>query len=188
MGETVILYGLQANNQQELDFMDNASMKVAQAMIAAAREYGYFLEDEPLRSAPELVELEKPLFVNMFKAFKDHLQTVNRMELDADEISNMFNFAVGKGADMAFNFMNNQSQDMHVEGLFSSRVSLYVDDRLMNFLKNEPIAARLGGAYVDFQSVNQGIDPVLGLFEALKWTMRITEHLTLKFIERIQNN
>ena len=105
MGETVILYGLQANNQQELDFMDNASMKVAQAMIAAAREYGYFLEDEPLRSAPELVELEKPLFVNMFKAFKDHLQTVNRMELDADEISNMFNFAVGKGADMAFNFM-----------------------------------------------------------------------------------
>ena len=117
--------------------MDNASMKVAQAMIAAAREYGYFLEDEPLRSAPELVELEKPLFVNMFKAFKDHLQTVNRMELDADEISNMFNFAVGKGADMAFNFMNNQSQDMHVEGLFSSRVSLYVDDRLMNFLKSE---------------------------------------------------
>ena len=165
--------------------MEELSLKVAQAMIAAAREFGYFPEGDSLRSAPELTELEKPLFVNMFKAFKDHLQSVNRMELEEDEISSMFNFAVGKGADMAFNFMNNQSQDVRVEGLFNSRISLYVDDRLMNFLKNEPIAARLGGAYVDFKSANRDIDPVLGLFEALKWTLRITEHLTLKFIERI---
>ena len=47
--------------------MDESALKVAQAMIAAAREYGYFLEDEPLRSAPELVELEKPLFVSNLK-------------------------------------------------------------------------------------------------------------------------
>ena len=38
--------------------MDNASMKVAQAMINAARENGYFVEGEPLRSAPELAEME----------------------------------------------------------------------------------------------------------------------------------
>ena len=166
--------------------MDNAAMLVAQTMIGAAREYGYFLEDEPLRSAPELTELEKPLFVNMFKAFKEHLQLVNRMELNEDEISCMFNFVVGKGAEMAFNFVNGQSQDINLEGLFKSRVSLYVDDRLMNFLKAEPIAANLGGAFVDFQSENKDIDPVLGLFEALKWAMRISAHLTFKFIERYQ--
>ena len=164
--------------------MDNAAMLVAQAMIGAAREYGYFLEDEPLRSAPELTELEKPLFVNMFKAFKEHLLLVNRMELDEDEISCMFNFVVGKGAEMAFNFVNGQSQDIHLDGLFKSRVSLYVDDRLMNFLKAEPIASKLGGAYVDFAGENNNVDPVLGLFEALKWTMRITEHMTLKLIQR----
>ena len=167
--------------------MDNEAMLVAQTMISAAREYGYFLEGEPMRSTPELTELEKPLFVNMFKAFKEHLQLVNRMELDEDEISCMFNFAVGKGAEMAFNFINGQSQDVNIDGLFKSRVSLYVDDRLMNFLKAEPIAANLGGAYVDFKAENSNVDPVLGLFEALKWSMRISAHLTFKFIERYQN-
>ena len=47
--------------------MDNASMKVAQAMIDAARENGYFVEGEPLRSAPELAEMEKTVFVNIEK-------------------------------------------------------------------------------------------------------------------------
>ena len=168
--------------------MDESALKVAQAIIAAAQEYGYFLEGEPLRSAPELVELEKPLFVGMFKAFKEHLQSVNRMELDAEEISCMFNLAVGKGAEMAFNFVNGQEQDIKLDGLFKLRVSLYVDDRLMNFLKSEPVAANLGGAFVDFQSENSDVDPVLGLFEALKWSMRIAEHLTFKFIERYQQH
>ena len=166
--------------------MDNASMKVAQAMIDAARENGYFVEGEPLRSAPELAEMEKAVFVNMFQAFRDHLQKVNRMELTEDEVSSMFNFAVGKGADMAFNHVNNQSQECLVNGLFDSRMSLYVDDRLMNFLKNEPIAAKMGGAYVDFQQENPDVEPVLGLFEALKWVMRISAHLTFKFMERYQ--
>ena len=161
-----------------------AALQVAQCIVAAARSAGYLLENEPMQSAPELAELEKTLFVQMFKAFKEHLQTVGRMELTSDEIASMFNFAVGKGAEMAYNFMSSQKQDCNVVGLFDSRISLYVDDRLMNFLKAEPIAAKLGGAYIDFQNENSDIDPVLGLFEALKWTMRITEHVTLKLIQR----
>ena len=164
-----------------------AALQVAQCIVAAARSAGYLLENEPMQSAPELAELEKPLFVQMFKAFKEHLQTVGRMELTGDEIASMFNFAVGKGAEMAYNFMSSQKQDCNVIGLFDSRVSLYVDDRLMNVLKAEPIAGKLGGAYVDFMQNNQGIDPVFGLFEALKWTIRITEHLTLKLIQRWQD-
>ena len=160
------------------------AVSVASAMIAAARQFGYFAEGEALRSAPELVELERPLFVKMFQALKEHLQSVKRMELTDDEVASMFNFAVGKGSEMAFNYMNNQSQDCRVDGLFNSRVSLYVEDRLMNFLKAEPIAGNLGGAFVDFQADNPGVDPILGLFEALKWTMRISGHLTLGFIER----
>ena len=88
---------------------------------------------------------------------------------------------------MAYNFMSSQQQDCNVIGLFDSRVSLYVDDRLMNVLKAEPIAANLGGKYIDFMQDNREIDPVLGLFEALKWTIRITEHLTLKLIQRWQD-
>lgn len=160
------------------------ALLVAQSIIRAAQDAGYLLEDEPMRSAPELTELEKPLFINMFKALREHLQTVNRMELTDDEVSSMFNFAVGKGAEMAFNFIGNQSQDSNVNGLFDSRMSLYVDDRLMNFLKAEPIAAKLGGAFVDFQLDNPGTDPILSLFEALKWSMRIASHVTLKFLER----
>ena len=166
--------------------MSELSMQVAQAVIAAARHAGYLLEDEAMQSAPELVELEKPLFVKMFQTLKDHLQAVNRMELTSDEIASMFNFVVGKGAEMAYNFMSDQKQDCNVIGLLDSRVSLYVDDRLMNFLKAEPIASRLGGAYVDFQNENPDVDPLLGLFEALKWVMRITEHMTLKLIQKWQ--
>lgn len=163
------------------------SILIAQCIVAASKEAGYLLDGEPMQSAPELAELEKPLFIAMFKAFKEHLQAAGRMELTADEIASMFNFAVGKGADMAYNFMSDQKQDCNVIGLFDSRISLYVDDRLMNFLKAEPIASKLGGAYVDFVNDNKAIDPVLGLFEALKWTIRITEHVTLKLIQRWNN-
>ena len=160
------------------------SLAVARCIVAAAQGAGYLVEGEPVQSAPELTQLEKPLFINMFKALREHLQTVNRMELTDEEIASMFNFAVGKGAEMAFNFIGNQQQDSHVNGLFDSRMSLYVDDRLMNFLKAEPIAAKLGGAFVDFKVDNPESDPILSLFEALKWTMRISSHLTFKFLER----
>lgn len=168
------------------NFSSEDSIKVAQAIVAAARQAAYLPEGEAMQSSPELAALEKPIFIKMFQAFKAHLQDNNAMELTADEISSMFNFAVGKGAEMAYNFMSGQKQDGNVNGLFDSRVSLYVDDRLMNFLKAEPIAAKLGGAFVDFQQQNPGLDPVLSLFEALKWTMRIAEHLALKMIQRWQ--
>ena len=163
------------------------SIQIAQAIVTAACQAGYIVEDEPMQSAPELAALEKTLFIKMFQAFKDHLQGAGRLTLTEDEIASMFNFAVGKGAEMAYNFMSNQKQDEHINGLFDSRISLYVDDRLMNFLKAEPIGAKLGGAFVDYSSENPEIDPVLGLFEALKWTLRITEHLTLKLIQRWGN-
>ena len=162
----------------------NEALEIARVIVEAARRSGYLAEGEPMNSAPELAALEKPLFVKMFQALKEHLQNVNRMELTDDEISSMFNFAVGKGADMAYNFMSDQKQDDNVIGLFDSRISLYVDDRLMNFLKAEPIAAKLGGAFVDFQNENPSEEPVLALFEALKWTLRITEHLTIKLIQK----
>lgn len=161
-----------------------SSIMIGQTIIAAARQAGYLLEGEPMQSAPELAALEKPLFIKMFQGFKEHLQSAGRMELTADEIASMFNFAVGKGAEMAYNFMSDQKQDDHIKGLFDSRISLYVDDRLMNYLKAEPIASKLGGAFVDFISENPQSDPVLALFEALKWTLRVTEHLTLKLIQR----
>ena len=83
------------------DEKNQSSLLVAKCMIAAARAAGYLLEDEAMRTAPELAALEKPLFVNMFKELRDHLQKVNRMELTDDEVASLFNFAVGKGADMA---------------------------------------------------------------------------------------
>ena len=165
-------------------FASEDALKVAQNIIASARQEGYLLEDEPFQSSPELSALEKPLFIKMFQAFKEHLQRNGAMELTSDEIAYMFNFVVAKGAEMAYNFMAGQEQDCKVNGLFDSRVSLYVDDRLMNFLKAEPIAAKLGGAFVDFQQQNQDLDPVLSLFEALKWTLRVAEHLTLKMLQR----
>ncbi len=161
----------------------NEALAVARAMVAAARAAGYWAEDEPMRSSPELAALEKPLFVKMFQALREHLQKAGRMELSEDEIASLFNFAVGRGAEQAYNFLSGQKQDCNTIGMFDARVSLYVDDRLMNFLKATPIAPTLGGAFVDFQHDHPGDDPILALFEALKWTMRITAHLALTLME-----
>ena len=83
------------------NFSSEDSIKVAQAIVAAARQAAYLPEGEAMQSSPELAALEKPIFIKMYQAFKAHLQDNNAMELTADEISSMFNFAVGKGAELA---------------------------------------------------------------------------------------
>ena len=55
------------------EFSEQA-LKVAQVIVYAARQAGYLLEGEAMQSSPELAALEKPLFVKMFQALKEHLQ------------------------------------------------------------------------------------------------------------------
>lgn len=156
---------------------------VARAMIAAALRNGYLEAGEAVLSAPELAAAEKELFLRMFAELKRHLQQSGRAELSEDEIASLFNYAFGKGAEQAYNHLSGQKQEFDVAGMFQSRVALYVDDRLMNFLKTTPAAAVLGGVFLDFQNGNPGVEPILALFEALKWTLRIGTHLALKLME-----
>ncbi len=159
------------------------ALLVARAMVGAARREGYLVEGEPMLSSPELAEAEKILFVKMFAELKRHLREAGRMELAEDEIAALFNFAFGKGAEQAYNYLSGQKPEFDIAGMFQPRVALYVDDRLMNFLKNTPAAAVLGGAFVDHQRQHPGEEPILALFEALKWTSRIGAHLALGLME-----
>lgn len=156
---------------------------VARAMIAAALQHGYLAAGETVLTAPELAEAEKELFLRMFAELRKHLRESGRAALSEDEIASLFNFAFGKGAELAYNHLAGQKQEFDVAGMFQSRVALYVDDRLMNFLKSTTAAAELGGVFLDFQSANPGTEPILALFEALKWTLRIAAHLALKLME-----
>ena len=156
---------------------------VARAMIAAALHHGYLSAGETVLTAPELADAEKELFLRMFAELKKHLRKSGRAALSEDEIASLFNFAFGKGAEQAYNYLSGQKQEFDVAGMFQSRVALYVDDHLMNFLKSTPAAAELGGVFLDFQSSGGAGDPILALFEALKWTLRIAVHLALKLME-----
>ena len=161
------------------DTDNTGALGVARAIIAAARHAGYLADGDPMLSAPELAAAEKTLFLKMFEELKRHLRHAGRPELSEDEIASLFNFAFGKGAEQAYNYLSGQKQDFEVVGMFQPRVALYVDDRLMNFLKNTPAAAVLGGAFVDYRKQHPGDEPILALFEALKWTLRIGTHLSL---------
>lgn len=156
---------------------------VARTMIAEAQRRGWLVPGESVLTAPELAEAEKELFLRMFAELKNHLRRSGRTTLAEDEIASLFNYAFGKGAEQAYNYLSGQKQEFDVAGMFQSRVALYVDDRLMNFLKSSTAAAELGAAFLDFQRSGGAGEPVLALFEALKWTLRIAVHLALKWME-----
>ena len=47
--------------------INSDSLAVARCIVAAAQGAGYLVEGEAMQSAPELTQLEKPIFINMFK-------------------------------------------------------------------------------------------------------------------------
>lgn len=152
-----------------------AAQSVALAMVGAAREGGCL--NGALIASPVLAEAEKKLFLKMLARLSEH-RTNGRAELSTDEISSLFTFVSAKAAEAVTNMVNRQPDNFELLGMMDGKVPIYADERLTGHFKKLTLAADCAQAYLDWHAANSAtlelFDPLLTLFEALKWCFRLS--------------
>ena len=158
--------------------MEDSARRIAAIIIEAAREHGYL--NEPLATIPELAEEEKKLFLRMFEAVRRRREE-HGDELSCDEVASMFTFVLAKAAEIVTGYICNRNDEPSLDGLFDGKIPVYADDGVMAFCRQCDWPAAAGTAF--WNADRGGGDPLLTLFEALKWTFRIAEHIVIIHIE-----
>ncbi len=163
--------------------MNQAAQFAAQTMVDCARENGYL--DGPLSNIPALADEEKKLFIRMFGELKNHLQKTGSHTLSPDEISSLFTFTLAKAAELVAFYLGGKREEVSLLGMFDGKVPLYADEEVLGFCKecSWPKEAAEAFLAVPPENVPEDADPLLVLFESLKWAFRISEHLIIAFIE-----
>ncbi|MBQ9775010.1 MAG: hypothetical protein IJW17_03115 [Lentisphaeria bacterium] len=151
----------------------------ALCVVETAKNAG--LLNGPITVAPMLAEAEKELFLKMFEAVNcrraDGIDSIH-----PDEISSMFSFVFARSAEAVTNMFNGQANKFEMLGLFDGKIPFYTDDDLTAYFKKLTFPADCAQAYWDWYHTDyqdNGTDPVLPLFEALKWTFRLGCHIAI---------
>ena len=124
---------------------------------------------------------EKELIIKMLSEIRSRFGE-NKGELHPDEVSSMFTFVFGKAAEAVTNMFNGQANEFEMLGLFDGKIPFYTDDDLTAYFKKLTFPVDCAQAYWDwYHSDYQGndTDPILPLFEALKWTFRLGCHIAI---------
>ena len=158
--------------------MEDAARRIAAIIIEAAREHGYLTE--PLATIPEVAEEEKKLFLRMFEAVRRRREE-HGDDLSCDEVASMFTFVLAKAAEIVTAYICGRNDEPSLDGLFDGKIPVYADDRVMAFCRQCGWPSAAGTAF--WNADRGGGDPLLTLFEALKWTFRIAEHIIIIHIE-----
>ena len=156
----------------------------ARCIIDTARSLE--LLNSPLSVSPRLAETENILFVQMLAAINEH-RKIHGNTLQADEISSLFTFVFAKAAEAVTNMYNNQEDKFELTGMLDGRIPIYADDSITAEFKSSPFPFTCAENYLqwvenDAQYLTD-VDPVLLLFEALKWCFRISCHLAVTVVE-----
>jgi hypothetical protein len=165
------------------------SQKIAEVMIARAREDAYVTG--PLAVIEELADWEKNIFLFMFKEVEKYLSYKKERILSADEIVSLFTYIFAKAGEAVTTWYNGQEFTFDAHGMFDGKVPMYNDERLLQYFKTVNLPADLADAFGKWNSQNadlcakNNIDPILPLFEALKWTWRITVNHTIEYLEQL---
>ena len=156
----------------------------ARCIIETARSQG--LLDRPVAVSNELAEAEKMLFVKMFQKMDEHMNSCGE-QLQPDEISSLFTFVFAKAAESVTNMFNHKEQNFDLTGMFDGRIPLYADDAVTAEFKSSKFPFLCAQNYLEFTENEAdalaGCDPLLLLFEALKWCFRLSCHLAVTVIE-----
>ena len=170
--------------------MDNSfvtslpAQAAARCIIETARSQG--LLDHPVAVANELAEAEKTLILKMIQKLDEH--TKNRgEELLPDEVSSLFTFVFAKAAEAVTNMFNHKEQQFDLAGMFDGRIPLYADEAVTAEFKSSQFPFLCAQNYLDFTEAESdalaGCDPLLLLFEALKWCFRLSCHYAVTVVE-----
>jgi len=165
------------------------SSQIAKAMIARAEDEGYL--NGPLVVIEKLADWEKDIFVFMFKEVEKYLSYKKERLLSAEEIVSMFTYIFAKAGEAVTTWYNDQEFTYDAHGMFDGKIPMYNDEKLLQYFKTVNLAADMADAFGHWSSENAGlceknnVDPVLPLFEALKWTWRISINLTIEYLEEL---
>ena len=156
---------------------------IAELMVDTAEEHGYM--DGALAVIPAMAEVEKQLFIQMFKALETHRERMGRSELSVDEVASTFSFVFAKAAEAVTCYHDNQDVKFDMLGLFDGKIPICADDGMAGYFKSSKFPGVMGSAFYDWYDGNRREDlpPVLALFEALKWTWRIALHMAVVYLE-----
>lgn len=162
--------------------MNGEGIKIGKIMVNTAVECGYF-DGVNLDIIEELAEVEKKLFIEMFRRLEKYREQQQRNELTMDEISSLFSFVFARSVEAVVNFYNGNEQEFDYMGMFDGKIPFYSDDKLTAYVKRSLFPCDMAEGFLNFMTEKgNGIDPVLGLFEALKWTWRFSQHLAIQQI------
>jgi hypothetical protein len=160
--------------------MDEKAMMIGRAMVVCAVENGYF-DGVNLDLIEELADVERDLFIEMFRRLEKHRTDCKRDELTSDEISSMFSFVFARSVEAVANYTNGNKQEFDYMGMFDGKIPFYSDDKLISFVKKSLFPKLMAEGFLNFMTENtEEMDPVLALFEALKWTWRLSQHLAIQ--------
>ena len=122
----------------------------------------------------------------MFGELRKHLETVNRAELTPEEISSLFTFLLAKAAELTIFHVSGKQEEVSLLGMFDGKIPVYADDRLLGFCRSCTWPGEAAEAFLSHPPVleeDEDGNPLLVLFEALKWSFRISCHLVIGFLE-----
>ena len=160
-----------------------AAQSAARAVIDAARRCG-LVGDGPLAVDPALAEMEKALFSAMFKA----LARRGEAALGPEEFSSMFHFVFARAAEAACACWSGRPFETGTDGLFDGKIQFYADDALRGYFKEQNFPAECAQSCWDLLAAAPQREPLLSLFEALKWCFRIGCHAGMEFLEKRANS
>lgn len=165
------------------------SSQIAKAMIARAEQEEYL--NGPLVVIEKLADWEKDIFVFMFKEVEKYLSYKKERLLSAEEVVSMFTYIFAKAGEAVTTWYNDQEFTFDAHGMFDGKVPMYNDEKLLQYFKTVNLAADMADAFGRWNSEHadlcdkNNIDPVLPLFEALKWTWRVSINLTIEYLEEL---
>lgn len=149
----------------------------AAAMIVAARKSE--CPKGAMVASPVLAEAEKELFLLMLARFADR-RKAGTEGLSTDEISSLFTFVCAKAAEAVTNWCNSKKCEFNLSGMLDGKIPIYAEERLTGHFKKLTLPSDCAQAYLDWHAANaadpalQACDPILPLFEALKWCFRLS--------------
>src|SRR5574344_1570782 len=152
----------------------------AQCVIETAKKGGFL--NGPIAVEPALAESEHALFLKMFDAVKTR-RDGGKHELTDDEVSSMFSFVFARSAEAVTNMLNRQPDKFEMIGLFDGKIPFSSDEDLTGYFKQQTFPTDCASAFWEWyhsEGIRHGHDPILPLFEALKWTFRLGCHIAIE--------
>lgn len=162
-----------------------AAQCAAKCIVDTAVECG--VVNGPVAISPHLAESEKELIIKMMRKIREEYGE-NSGVLQSDEVSSLFTFTFGKAAEAVTNMYNRQPDKFELTGMLGGQIPVYAEDEITEKFKNSDFPAACAENYLNWSESNSALiastDPVLLLFEALKWCFRLSCNYAIEIVEK----